>query len=265
MNLVQKIAIAYILGAVLLAFGFAVGKYKIFPYSYIQQIEEYIAWNPDAKKTTLQEKLQNELGVVPIIFVYPSTVPAATVNQSDDLPLPQLKKRRGNPKIYAAPEHQSGYRAIFGAMDFDDAFWGGILLGPELKVVHTWKLSTDHLPKSTRPDPLKNMYGLALLPDGSVIYTMGEDGGGIVKVDACGEVLWNLEGIFHHTISMSEDNEYFWTYEGDHTAKHPKLLKASSRTGEIIDTIDMKDAMLKNEFIHIFNVRKNAKKQQRYL
>ena len=59
MNLVQKIAIAYILGAVLLAFGFAVGKYKIFPYSYIQQIEEYIAWNPDAKKTTLQEKLQN--------------------------------------------------------------------------------------------------------------------------------------------------------------------------------------------------------------
>lgn len=259
MNLVQKLAIAYILGAALLAFGFAVGKYEVFPYSYIQKIEEYIAWNPDAKKTTLQEKLKNELGVAPIIFTYPSTIPAATVDQSSELPVPQLHERRGNPKIYVAPEHQSGYRAIFGAIDFDDTFWGGILLDPESKVVHTWKLSTDHLPKSTRPDLLKNMYGLALLPDGSVIYTMGEDGGGIVKVDACGEVLWNLEGLFHHTISMSENNEYFWSWEGVHTATYPKLIKASSKTGEIVETIDMKDVMLQNEFIHIFNARKHAK------
>ena len=241
MNLVQKLAIAYILGAALLAFGFAVGKYEVFPYSYIQKIEEYIAWNPDAKKTTLQEKLKNELGVAPIIFTYPSTIPTATVDQSSELPVPQLHERRENPKIYVAPEHQSGYRAIFGAIDFDDTFWGGILLDPESKVVHTWKLSTDHLPKSTRPDLLKNMYGLALLPDGSVIYTMGEDGGGIVKVDACGEVLWNLEGLFHHTISMSENNEYFWSWEGVHTATYPKLIKASSKTGEIVETIDMKD------------------------
>tara|TARA_R110002072_G_scaffold101954_5_gene224508 strand:- start:217 stop:1554 length:1338 start_codon:yes stop_codon:yes gene_type:complete len=259
MNLVQKLAIAYILGAALLAFGFAVGKYEVFPYSYIQKIEEYIAWNPDAKKTTLQEKLKNELGVAPIIFTYPSTIPTATVDQSSELPVPQLHERRENPKIYVAPEHQSGYRAIFGAIDFDDTFWGGILLDPESKVVHTWKLSTDHLPKSTRPDLLKNMYGLALLPDGSVIYTMGEDGGGIVKVDACGEVLWNLEGLFHHTISMSENNEYFWSWEGVHTATYPKLIKASSKTGEIVETIDMKDVMLQNEFIHIFNARKHAK------
>lgn len=259
MNLVQKVAITYILSAGLLAFGFAVGKYKIFPYDYIQQIEEYLAWNPDAKDISLQEKLQNELGVVPAFFVYPNSVPPAAVDQSSELVLPHKNDRRSNPKMYVASKHQSGYRAIFGAMDFDDTFWGGILLNPESKIIHTWKLSTDHLPKSTRPDPLKNMYGLALLPDGSVIYTMEEHGGGIVKVDACGKVLWNLEGLFHHTISMSENNEYFWTYEGVHTANYPKLVKASSITGEIIETIDMKDVVKKNEFIHIFNMRKHAK------
>ena len=105
MNLVQKLAIAYILGVALLAFGFAVGKYEVFPYSYIQKIEEYIAWNPDAKKTTLQEKLKNELGVAPIFFTYPSTIPDATVDRSSELPVPQLHERRGNPKIYVAPEH----------------------------------------------------------------------------------------------------------------------------------------------------------------
>ena len=255
MNTVQKIAIAYILCVALMAFGFAVGKYEVFPHQYVQQVIEFIAWKPPAGTTSIQGKLQNQLGVKPSRFVYP--YPSAAADNTSTLALPQIKTRRDNPSIYIAPEHRSGYRAIFGAMDFDNYFWGGLLIGPDSNVIHTWKLSTDHLPLSTKPDQQKNMYGLALLPDGSVIYSMHEEGGGIVKVDACGNILWNLEGKFHHTVSLSEDNSYFWTYMGSSLAFHHKLAKVSTSTGEIVKIIDMKEAYRKNEFTHIFNLQKN--------
>jgi hypothetical protein len=263
MNIIQKLAVTYLLCMAMLALGFAVGEYKIFPYQYIVQLRDFIAWKPAAAKDIpTRKKLLSQLGFADALFVYNSGIPSAIRDKTHELNLPGASSSREDPELYIEPGQQAGYRAVFGAMDFDDSFWGGILIGPESKVVHTWSLSTEHLPLNTKPDQGKNMYGLALLPDGSVIYTMGEDGGGIVKVDACGEILWNLEGLFHHTVSMSEDNEYFWTWEGLHTLTHPKMLKVNTNSGEVIKTIDMKDVMLKNDSIHIFDIRQNALTQK---
>ncbi|MCB1689391.1 MAG: hypothetical protein KDI33_12940, partial [Halioglobus sp.] len=40
---------------------------------------------------------------------------------------------------------------------------------------------------------------------------------------------------------------------------HPKVLKVNARNGEILQTIDMEDVMLKNDAIHIFDIRQNAR------
>ena len=262
MNTVQKVAVAYLLGMGLLVLGFAVAEYKIFPYQYIAQLRDFIQWKPEAvKDVPTRKKLLSQLGFADALFVYNAGIPSAIRNETHALSLPDANSTREDPSIYVAPGHE-GYRAVFGAMDFNDAFWGGILIGPNSEVVHTWKLSTEHLPMNTKPDQGKNMYGLALLPDGSVIYTMGEDGGGIVRVDACGNIVWNLEGLYHHTVSMSEHNDYFWTWEGVHTVKHPKVLKVDTDSGEILKTIDMEEVMLENDAIHLFDIRQNARNQK---
>ncbi|CAA0111813.1 Uncharacterised protein [Halioglobus japonicus] len=263
MNTVQKIAVAYLLGMALLVLGFAVGEYKIFPYHYIAQLRDFIEWKPEAaKEMPTREKLLSQLGFADALFVYNAGIPGAIRKKTHTLTLPDANSTRDNPNMYIEPGQAAGYRAVFGAMDFNDSFWGGILIGPDAEVIHTWKLSTDHLPLSTKPDQGKNMYGLALLPDGSVIYTMGEDGGGIVRVDACSNIVWNLEGLYHHTVSMSEHNDYFWTWEGVHTATHPKVLKVDAATGEVLQTIDMEEVMLNNDAIHLFDIRQNARNQK---
>ena len=260
MNTVQKLAITYLVCTAMLALGFAVGEYQIFPYHYIVQLREFIAWKPAATQDiSTQKKLLSQLGFADALFVYQSGIPSDVTDITGELSLPDASSNRENPRLYIAPGQHNGYRAVFGAMDFEDSFWGGILIGPDSKVIHTWNFSTEHLPLNTKPDQAKNMYGLALLPDGSVIYVMGEEGGGIVKVDACGNILWNLEGAYHHTISMTEDNAYFWTWEGIHTDTFPHAVKVDSATGKIVASIDMKDAMLKNDSIHIFDIRQNAR------
>ncbi len=156
--------------------------------------------------------------------------------------------------MFIAPEHQDGYRAIFGALDFEDAFWGGVLLGPTGETLHTWSLNTDHLPTATAGDEFRNLYGMHLYPDGSVIFTQQERGGGIVKVDACGNIQWNLTGDYHHTISPTEDG-HFWTFRGRQEAFDHEFAKVSAATGDTSRVIHMKDVRAKHPFLHIFNLQ----------
>ncbi|MCB1705008.1 MAG: hypothetical protein KDI17_09095 [Halioglobus sp.] len=260
MNTVQKLAVAYLACVAMLALGFAVGEYKIFPYHYIVQLRDFVTWEPPAatSETSTQKKLLSQLGFADALFVYDSKIPVAITELARPLVLPDAGTARENPQVYIRPGQQAGYRAVFGAMDFEQSFWGGVLIGPAGDVVHSWKLSTEHLPQNTKPDRAKNMYGLALLPDGSVIYVMGEEGGGIVRVDACGSIVWNLEGLYHHTVSMTADNAFFWTWEGVHTATFPRLQKVDATTGAVVQSIDMKDVMLENDSVHLFDIRQNA-------
>ena len=57
------------------------------------------------------------------------------------------------------------------------------------------------------------MYGVAILPDGSIIFNMQESSGGLVRVGYCGDRIWSLDGVFHHAVSLT-DQGTFWTFEG---------------------------------------------------
>ena len=128
------------------------------------------------------------------------------------------------------------------------------MLGPDGEIIHTWGLSTAHLPTNNAKEQLKNLYGVHVFPDGSVIFNMQEDGGGIVKVDACSNVVWNLEGEYHHVISPDEHG-YFWSFVGGTKTYDQDMVKVSIDSGEIVQRIDMAAVRDANPELHIWNLQ----------
>ncbi|MFC1771748.1 arylsulfotransferase family protein [Pseudomonadota bacterium] len=252
MNLIQKIAVFYLVALGFMAWGIAIGKYEVFPFLILKEFQDFVEGDPLGRDTSVADKMLNDLGLEPRRHLreYPANAAAGT----RAIEVPGLKDRREIPLVFVSPDHQEGYRAIFGAFDFENSFWGGILLGPAGELLQTWDLSTDHLPMSKGNDELRNLYGVHISSDGSVIFTQQEDGGGIVKVDGCGKILWSLEGYYHHAISPTEDGN-FWTFVGKEKDLDHKLAKISMETGEIETVIDMREVRKRNPFVHIFNLQ----------
>ena len=181
MKAIQKIAIVYLIAIGFMVWGIIVGKYQVFPYQILKEVQDFIQGHPLGEDTSVIDKIVNDIGFIP--RRYQTTYPLNAEEGTHFIEVPDLKSRRDKPLVFISADHQSGYRAIFGAFDFENAFWGGILLSPTGEILHTWKLSTDFLTTSTVKDQLKILYGLHLFPDGSIIFTLQESGGGIFKVD----------------------------------------------------------------------------------
>jgi hypothetical protein len=255
MNRIQKFAIAYVLIMVVGIYGYAIGRFKVFPYDSIEPfVQNYLAFakgDSMEKKTSVVAKLKNDLGVSPDRWAY--SYPALAAENTLPADHPTLDRGRDAPLVFVDDAHRAGYRVIIGALDLQDTFWGALLLDSEGKIIHSWSLTTAHLPAKSATDLLKNLYGVHVFPDGSIIFLMQERGGGIVKVDACSKVLWNLEGEFHHVVSPDEHG-YFWSFIGQQKAFDQNMVKISVDTGEIVQLIDMVDVRKANPDLHIWDL-----------
>ncbi len=255
MNKIQKIALLYLLVVIVLVYGYAVGRFKIFPYNfvenYVQDYQTFAAGDVLEKKSSALGKLQNDLGFSFRRWDY--IYPKRALDGAVAVEHPQLSKRNEMPRLYVDENHRDGYRVILGAFDFQKSFWGGILINSEGKVVHVWNLSTKHLPAEFKQDQRKNLYGLHVFPDGSIIFSMQEHSGGLVKVDACSNVVWNLEGQFHHTVSP-DDMGYFWSFKGESKTFEQDMVKVSIETGKIVDEIHTADVRSANPDLHLWKL-----------
>lgn len=259
MNKFQKAAAFYLLGILLLVWGVAIGRYGAFPSHYLDSIEDFVEGSDLGVETTVLEKLENDLGIEPTRFTryYPDNAAAHT----KPLDVPGLKGRRDPPSVYIAPGHREGYRVLFGAFDFEDAFWGGILLGPNGEMLHTWKLSSEAI--GGFPDENKNMYGIHLTPDGSVIFSQQENARAIIKVDACSNISWYIPGFFHHTITATEDGKSFWTFVGQQIDFDHVLARYSVDGGQPELKINMADVRARNPYTHIFHLQREEDPQNK--
>jgi hypothetical protein len=255
MNRAQKFAIIYLVLIVAVGYGYAVGRFKVFPYKHIepmvQDYQKFAAGDSMEKTSSVVSKLKNDLGISPDRWIY--TYPPHAADNAVPAPYPTLEKRGQAPLVYVDENQRSGYRVIVGAMDMPEAFWGALLLNPQGEIIHSWNLSTAHLPATAPSEQLKNLYGLHVFPDGSIIYTMQERGGGIVRVDACSNVLWSLKGEFHHSTSPDETG-HFWTFIGKQSAFDQNMAKISVDAGEIVEIIDMAKVRDANPDLHIWDL-----------
>ena len=251
MNFIQRAGLLYVFALFFAGLGVIVGKYEVFPYSILKDIQNFLAGDP-TEDTDFFDKIKNDLGIHPERFLH--SVSPAPDREFVELKLDGLKSRRELPRLFLTSGQPAGYRVIFGAFDFEEHLWGGILLDHRGDVVHRWQLTTEDLPTNETPDNLKNLYGVAILPDGSVIFSMQEKSGGIVKVDVCSRPVWALEGQYHHTVSLTDENA-FWTFGGSQEALDHKLHLVDVESGSILKTIDMKDVRFRNPDIHIFDLQ----------
>jgi hypothetical protein len=254
MNWFEKLAAVFLFATIFLVCGYSIRHFEFPPYPQIVEFREFLAGDEMDADTSMTQKFWNDLGMHP--FRLFQKYPDKATEGATRLSIPSAKERRADPLIYISADHGAGYRAVFGAVDLTDSLWGGLLLDPEGEIVHTWSLSTAHMPTATEGEELLNMYGLHLFPDGAVIFNQQEESGGIVKVDACSNVVWSLPGNFHHTVSATDDG-FVWTYEGLQSDFDHKLAKVSIDTGEIVTVINMADVRKANPFIQIFDLQVN--------
>jgi len=254
MGNIQKAALLYILVVGMFLYGYAIARFKIPPYntleSLVREIKAFAAGDVLDKNTTILEKLESDHDLLPKRWmkVYPKSISDRHV----PLEIPGIKTRRGLPRVYINDQYKDGYRIIIGAMDFEKSFWGAVLISPEGKAIHTWRLSTEHIPGSA-PNHTIVLYGTHVLKDGSIIFSMQERGRGLVKVDVCSNVLWSTPGSFHHTVT-SDDNGAFWSFTGQQFTLDQDMVKVSEDTGEILQTIDMTEVRKRNNDVHIWHL-----------
>ncbi len=252
MNLLRKLAVWYVLIAAVFFFGMLVGHYQWFPYSWGANIVNFYR-GYGGEDTNVIEKLLSDYGGVPRRFIVsysPSNRSAMT-----EVKVPGLQARRAQPLVMLSDDAPYGYRILFGAFDFEETLWGALLLDPDGKPVHAWRLSTDDLPFNTEPAFRKNMYGVDVLQDGSIIFLMQETGGGIVKVDYCGRKQWSIDGLFHHTVTPTEDGK-FWSIEGLQTDFDHVFALFNIADGKLVKKIDMKEVRKANPDLHIFDLQR---------
>lgn len=258
-NKIQKIALIYIVIMLSLTYGYVVGRFHVFPYQVLevlaQDYEAFAAGDQLENKTSTFQKLQSDFGRTADRILY--SYPELAVKDSRPIDHAKLSKRKEPPRVFVAPEHQQGFRVVIGAMNLENAFWGGLLLGPTGNILHTWELSMSDLPGERAKGIQTILYGVEVFSDGSVIFNMGKLGGGIVKVDACSKVVWDLPGLFHHTISGDEHGD-FWTFSGIDSTFDQDMVKVSVDTGEIVQRIKMQDVRKANRRLSIWNLEGGA-------
>lgn len=131
-------------------------------------------------------------------------------------------------------------------------------------VVHRWPVSFKEVfpderhvrPPSRFPhtDWNVDLHGAHAFPDGSVVLNF--EYGGLVKLDRCGDVIWTVARMTHHSIDLSE-NGTFWVPGRrwvERVSKHPPFeapyyedtLIEVSQDGEVLREISVVGLFYKN-------------------
>ena len=228
----------FILSLLLMIFfvGMAAGRFKVFPYPQIRYSVESL------------QLLFAEAGMIT------GTKPSGHV----------LKSRHEGSGVVQmdAARMQPGLTLVASFYD------GGLqirLLAEDGTVVQRWPVSSsaiwsdfDHVqPPTERPatDWNSMFNGVVALPDGSVVFPLH----GLVKLDRCGEVVWKLRNMSHHSLEVT-DRGSFWVPGRRYVSgesQHPPLdtpyvidtVEEVSADGEVLREFAVLDALIQNDLL----------------
>lgn len=188
------------------------------------------------------------------VLLNPATGDGAAVNQSHQL----------NPQRYPdygvttnkADQVQPGVTLLTGYWWRNSRWQPAIqLIDADGGVLHEWPVNPaeiwpetpfdDHV-AGTKNNPNNYVHGAWLLPGGDVVFNV--EYAGLVRMNACGEVVWTLPYRTHHSVFRDHEGNFwvsgmYWRYEKNPDYVHPKpdfvdetMLKVSP-DGEILREI----------------------------
>lgn len=233
--------VGFVLSIAVLSFvyGTAVGKWEVFPYSFIDRAA-------DQAQAVIQAA------------TLPSLSQSGSTQKLGNLQ-PQTYDRKGvrtpNPERV-----QPGFTLITSPWKNADGWNIGFqLVDKEGQVLHRWKLDREEA--FQLENPTGDIQGSSLLPNGEMVLNLEYDG--MARLDACGDTLWTLGERTHHSIAQAEDGSFWVPAISDEgrsgSERYPdgypgldgkkvwieRILHVSEK-GKVLDTINVLDVLYAN-------------------
>jgi len=215
--LLPLVCAIFLAGALGAAFGVALARFQIWPWRHVDE------WMGAAKSL-------REFGAI---------IPEGRRMRAPG----QASRERF--KVHDPARMQGGYYAFAG---WDDAGgrYAAWLYDASGKPLHRWTLDYRLLDDRGVLEAEDDApHGFVVLPDGSVVVNF-DKGFAMGRFDACGDVVWKKDGIFHHLISQAEDGN-LWSWRGDDASAYGHyqyMEKFDVETGAEIRSIGLIEDVL---------------------
>lgn len=131
------------------------------------------------------------------------------------------------------------------------------LLAPDGTVLNEWPVHFTKLwpdpavLEDDGPPPVTDwnvfLHGSMALPDGSIIVNF-DTGQSLVRLDRCGEVMWQSPKAFHHVLTMADDGRLWGVLGPD------EIASVDPETGELLEQISVKEVFEQNDTIGAFYI-----------
>jgi hypothetical protein len=238
-KILWKLAVAYLVALALLAWGYAIGRHKVFPYRLALGTLEFVRGDP-IEDTSLLEKLISDLGGAPMRFAHPRIFTLeASAYREVEATSEVFREIRARPVFYARNPGRGAY-LIHGVFEFEDGRYGAVLVRQDGSLLRKWVFHRP--PGNDDIDPAKG----GLLPNGIVVSNAFRV---LQAQDFCGNPLWSvLDGDFHHSIEAADETS-FWVLNGF------DFEKRNVADGRLISGFSIFEVMASNPDLHIFEAR----------
>lgn len=240
----------FLLGIGVFLLGYAATLNEIWPTKELGSGWEYVFDN-SLDTGSVSERLQNDFGGTPYRLLSRTrfSPPSEGFNE---LQVDGLRPRRDMPHVFIAPDRQPKLTFLHGVFDFTDGLHGAILLDQSGKVIQRWTLSENPDLADVQAGVRKYPHGVLVNPDGTVDFTF-DIGQSVSRVDVCGQDVWPLRTpmTFNHSLSRDSGGD-IWSL----TVTVPDIYKIDGDTGEILQSITMRQILLANPILGIFEARR---------
>lgn len=241
-----QVYLIFVLG---LGLGIIIMQFKVWPYRYIFDVYHF-AKGALEEDTTFLEKIVSDLEIRParsfaLFFVTP-------IEDARPLPVKNLRSRRDTPQVYLSSQVKVDYLVISGVFDFETGLNGAVLLNTETgKIDHQWIFPDDLF---LQDNHLTDHHVFEILEDGSVIFSPAVYGP-LYKYGVCGKQIWEIDGMFHHSISKVSEKD-FWVLG---TPRMPNqttdaISLVDVNVGQVTKTIFLQDIHNRNMELPAFNL-----------
>lgn len=234
-EIIRISALLYLVALIFFVWGIAVGKYKIFPWKQL----EAVCTDLYDFLTFPNKSLKNKMLLDPQEF--------------------RTKYDFSGFKLRDPSFHDTGYLLISRYSKKHSQVIVELFSIAENKVLHTWVPPLTEIfkrsPFFNNGENTRERYRAQhplLLKDGGLVFTSGE--GPMVRINACGEVVWVINRHFHHSIEVDhlENIVSPIVIEGQNSKAVLPIRNDGfaivSLDGQIIDEYSISDILLKNGY-----------------
>lgn len=211
------------------------------------------------------------LGAIAVdVASVPSTM-AALIRSTKTGEVPSTRLRRPDGFDDVGAQQPNDYFLAARYLPDHDRFVVQLLRSPDNNPIRTYapniveinsrsKLDTPllNLARDRRPDRYRLSHPL-LMEDGGIVF---QDAGPLVRIDACSNILWTLDGIYHHSIERDAEG-MLWVPYTPAKSKRPGVsdkfrddgLARISPDGRLLSVVLLMDILQENGLSYIVNGR----------